>query len=165
EMTFFEGLSLLSGLYADVDVERETVTRYVLNQGSDSQASERSGPQMDQQTAKEMNALIEGKLRARKEAVPLRTLSSIIADREIDHIDLLKVNVEKSELDVLRGVAPADWPRIRQLVIEVDLKENLEPITTLLEQHGYEIVVEQDPLLRRTDLCYVYAIRPSPARQ
>jgi len=47
------------------------------------------------------------------------------------------------------------------LVIEVDLQQNLEPITTLLQLHGYEVLVEQDPLLRKTPLCYVYAIRPS----
>ena len=59
------------------------------------------------------------------------------------------------------GIAPNDWPKIRQLVVEVDQQSNLSPITSLLEQHGYEYLVEQDPLLRNTDLCYVYAIRPS----
>jgi iturin family lipopeptide synthetase A/iturin family lipopeptide synthetase C/tyrocidine synthetase-3 len=45
--------------------------------------------------------------------------------------------------------------------VEVDLRENLAPITTLMESQGFEVLVEQDPLLRKTDLCYVYAIRPS----
>ncbi len=153
DLTFFEGLSLLSGIYADAEVEREMVKNYVFNQDSESQN--------DQQMAAEVSALIEGRLHARKESIQLRTLSSIIEEEGIDRIDLLKVNVEKSELDVLRGLGPADWPRIRQLVIEVDLQENLEPITTLLENQGYEIFVEQDPLLRKTELCYVYAIRPS----
>src|SRR5581483_9984531 len=75
--------------------------------------------------------------------------------------DLLKVNVEKSELDVLLGIAASDWPKIRQLVIEVDEERNLGPILQLLARHGYEALVEQDALLRNTDLCYVYAIRPS----
>jgi acyl carrier protein len=46
-------------------------------------------------------------------------------------------------------------------VIEVDQLQHVEPITNLLERHGFEVLVEQDPLLRRTELCYVYAIRPS----
>src|SRR5439155_1315351 len=92
----------------------------------------------------------------------LRTLSSIIAEEGIERIDLLKVNVEKSELDVLRGLDPEDWPKIRQAVIEVDQHDHVEPITLLLERHGFEVLVEQDPLLRHTELCYVYAIRPSP---
>jgi amino acid adenylation domain-containing protein/FkbM family methyltransferase len=153
DLTFFEGLSLLSGIYADAEVEREMVKSYVFNQDSESQG--------DQKMAAEVSALIEGRLHARTESVQLRTLSSILAEEGIEHVDLLKVNVEKSELDVLRGLGPSDWPRIRQLVIEVDLKEHLEPITTLLEKQGYEIFVEQDPLLRKTELCYMYAIRPS----
>ncbi len=34
-------------------------------------------------------------------------------------MDLLKVDVEGAELDVLRGVDPQDWARIRQVVVEV----------------------------------------------
>ena len=154
ELTFFEGLSLLSGFYADAATEREVVKNYVFNQQPASPNDER--------LAAEIGDLIDDRLRTRTVSAQLRTLSSVIAEEGIDRIDLLKINVEKSELDVLRGLAPRDWPRIRQMVIEVDQRENLEPITTLLEGHGFEVLVEQDPLLRKTDLCYVYAIRPSP---
>ena len=30
-------------------------------------------------------------------------------------VDLLKVDVERAELDVLRGISSQDWPRIRQV--------------------------------------------------
>jgi iturin family lipopeptide synthetase A len=91
----------------------------------------------------------------------LRTLSDVIAEEGIERIDLLKINVEKSELDVLRGIRSEDWPRIRQLVVEVDRDANLEPILSLLEGQGFDVLAEQDTLLQRTELCYVYAIRPS----
>src|SRR4029079_14784080 len=110
---------------------------------------------------KDIEQLIDERFRAKTVTAQLRTLSGVIAEEGIDRIDLLKINVEKSEFDVLQGLQPGDWEKIRQMVIEVDLKDNLEPITTLLERHGYEIFVEQDPLLRKTELCYVYAIRPS----
>ena len=155
DLTFFEGLSLLSGFYADAATEREVVRSYVLNQESQSPDPE--------QLAAEVGKLIDDRLQAKVVSTQLRTLSSIIAEEGIDRIDLLKINVEKSELDVLLGLSPGDWPKLRQLVIEVDLQENLEPITILLEQHGFEVLVEQDPLLRKTALCYVYAIRPSAA--
>ncbi|PYP47804.1 MAG: non-ribosomal peptide synthetase, partial [Gemmatimonadetes bacterium] len=154
ELTFFEGLSLLSGFYADAATEREVVKNYVFNQ-------QLASPN-DERLAAEIGDLIDDRLRARTVSAQLRTLSSVIAEERIDRIDLLKINVEKSELDVLRGLASGDWPRIRQMVIEVDQRENLAPITTLLEGQGFEVLVEQDPLLRKTDLCYVYAIRPSP---
>ena len=63
---------------------------------------------------------------------------------------------------MLKGVKKGDWGKIRQLVVEVDVKGNLEPIVKLLEGEGYEVLVEQDELLERTELCYVYAIRPGP---
>ena len=153
ELTFFEGLSLLSGFHADAATEREVVKRYVFNQQAGSPDGERFTAAIDE--------VVDARLNAKTVPARLRTLSGVIAEQGIDRIDLLKINVEKSELDVLRGIGPADWPKIRQLVIEVDEHKNLEPITSLLEGNGFEIVVEQDPLLTATDLCYVYAIRRS----
>ncbi len=155
ELTFFEGLSLLSGFYADAATEREVVKNYVLNQQDESLNDEHS--------IAEIGSLIDDRLQATTVSAQLRTLSSVIAEQGIERIDLLKINVEKSELDVLLGLGPRDWPKIRQLVIEVDQQQNVGPITTLLEREGFEVLVEQDPLLRKTELCYVYAIRPSPA--
>jgi iturin family lipopeptide synthetase A len=155
ELTFFEGMSLLSGFYADATKEREVVKNYVLNQEPDSQN--------DKQFVAEIGDLIEGRLQEKIVSAQLRTLSGVIAEEGIERIDLLKINVEKSELDVLLGLSPDDFTKIRQMVIEIDLQENLKPITDLLERYGFEVLVEQDPLLRKTELCYVYAIRPSSA--
>jgi amino acid adenylation domain-containing protein/FkbM family methyltransferase len=153
ELTYYEGMSLLSGFHADPAAEREVVKSYVFNQQSESMN--------DEQSAAEIGELIDERLRVKTVSAQLRTLSGIIAEEGIDRIDLLKINVEKSELDVLLGLRPGDWPKIRQLVIEVDQRENLEPITTLLEGHGFDVLVEQDPLLRKTELCYVYGIQHS----
>jgi acyl carrier protein len=72
--------------------------------------------------------------------------------------------VEKSELDVLRGIQENDWAKIKQIVLEVDTQDHLPTIASLLNRHGYEFAVEQDVLLANTQLCYVYAVRPSQAR-
>src|SRR6185295_4296413 len=154
---FFEGMSLLSGFYADAKVERAVVQAYVANQ----QPAGAGEPLLKEQ----VDELIDSRLRATAVPARLRTLSSVLKEEGIERIDLLKVNVEKSELDVLRGIDDADWRKIRQTVIEVDRKENLAPIVALLAQHGFEHVVEQDPLLRATDICYVYAIRPQDGRR
>jgi len=148
ELTFFEGLSLLSGFYADTATEREVVRNYVANQA-------------DANVADEVGEVIDAHLRATSVEAKLRPLSAVLAEEHVERVDLLKVNVEKSELDVLRGIRNEDWTKIRQLVIEIDEERNLAPILEILEQNGYESLVEQDALLRRTDLCYVYAIRPS----
>jgi amino acid adenylation domain-containing protein/FkbM family methyltransferase len=157
DMTFFEGFSLLSGFYADEATEREVVKTYALNQESESGSGE--------ELATEIEKMLEDRFHAKTETAQLRTLSSVIAEEGLERIDLLKINVEKSEWDVLQGISAQDWPKIRQLVIEVDQKASVKPITALLEQKGYEILVEQDPLLRKTELCYVYAIRPSASNR
>jgi amino acid adenylation domain-containing protein/FkbM family methyltransferase len=154
ELTCFQGLSLLSGFHADVTVEREVVKNYVLNQ--------QPGEAPDAREAADLGALLDARLQTATVTAQLRTLSGVMATEGIERIDLLKVNVEKSELDVLLGIDDGDWPRIRQLVVEVDRREDREPITHLLQRQGFEFLVEQDPLLRNTELCYVYAIRPSP---
>jgi acyl carrier protein len=96
--------------------------------------------------------------------VELTTLSSVIEKQGLKRIDLLKINAEKSELDVLRGIRHEDWGKIEQIVLEVDAQENLEAIVGLLERNGYELAIEQDVLLENTQLCYVYAIRTSEGR-
>src|SRR5437660_8427379 len=152
-LIFFEGMSLLSGFYADAATEHDVVKRYVFNQQPGSRPGEDFSAAVDD--------LIDSRLHTQTVSAQLRTLSSVIAELGLERIDLLKINVEKSELNVLRGLGSDDWPKIRQLVIEVDLQQNLAPIMTLLQEHGFEVLVEQDPLLRKTELCYVYAIRPA----
>jgi acyl carrier protein len=75
----------------------------------------------------------------------------------------LKINVEKSELDVLRGIEDRDWRKIKQISMEVDVQENLDAILALLGEKGFDYVVEQDIWLTETPLCYVYAVRRGAA--
>jgi iturin family lipopeptide synthetase A len=155
EMTFFEGLSLLSGFYADPATEREVVKHYVVNRHAKALGGERG--------MADMGELIDDRLRTTRVPAQLRTLSSVIAEERLDRIDLLKINVEKSEFDVLLGLAESDWPKIRQVVVEVDREQDLELVTGLLASHGFDVIVEQDELLAQTELRYVYATRTSGA--
>ena len=93
----------------------------------------------------------------------VRTVSEIIRESGTEVIDLLKVDVEKSELDVLQGIEPVDWAKIQQAVLEVhDIDGRLEEITTLLTGHGLvEIVSEQEPALKGSAIYTVFARRPS----
>lgn len=44
----------------------------------------------------------------------MTTVSALMAEHDLERIDLLKIDVEGAELDVLRGIRPEDWPRISQ---------------------------------------------------
>ena len=91
----------------------------------------------------------------------LRTVSEIIREYNVEHIDLLKVDAEKSELAVLGGVDEEHWPMIRQVVMEVhDLEGRLEAIRQLLKKHGIaQIMIEQEPTLRGSNVYSLYARR------
>jgi FkbM family methyltransferase len=47
-------------------------------------------------------------------------------------VDLLKIDAEGSEVDVLRGVNEADWPRIWQVAVEVHGDVMRERVTEIL---------------------------------
>ncbi len=146
--TFYPQVSAMSGIYADA-AEDERVTRaFMQNQG-----------EMQSGFADE---LMEGRFAGEKFVCRLRTLSDVIADEQVDVIDLLKIDVEKSEMDVLAGIGDDDWAKIKQVVLEVhDLDGHLAQATALLDRHGFKVTVEQDPTLQQTGLHNLYAVRPS----
>lgn len=73
----------------------------------------------------------------------VRTLSNALREIGISStecVDLLKVDVEGHELQVLRGIDHQDWPRIRQIVIEVhNTGEQLQDIRQLLTRKGFTV--------------------------
>ena len=91
----------------------------------------------------------------------METLSQFVSDHGIDRIDLLKIDAEKAELEIFRGVETMDWHKIRQVVVEVhDLDDRLDTMTTLLREYGLtEIIVEQPPTLTNSNIYNVFASR------
>jgi 31-O-methyltransferase len=93
-----------------------------------------------------------------KRICPVITLSDLMRDRSIDSIDLLKIDVEGSEAAVLAGIAPDDWPRIRQITLETD-QGCLDQIVELLRSKSYRVLAETTEMLAGTPLRHVYARR------
>ncbi|MGH8000645.1 MAG: amino acid adenylation domain-containing protein, partial [Brasilonema sp.] len=151
--TYYPQLSLISGRFVDGEEERGVVKSFLLNQQSD--------PQSDMALSQEIiDELLDARLTSERINCQLRTLSQTIQENQIEQIDLLKVDVEKSELEVLAGIQEEHWHKIRQIVVEVnDTQGRLQKLTNLLEQRGYRVTVEQDNLLAETGLYNVYAVR------
>jgi FkbM family methyltransferase len=69
--------------------------------------------------------------------VKLSTLDEVIAKHKIGTVNLLKIDVEGHELDVLRGLSPASWPKIRQVVLETHDRDGREgKMRALLAENG-----------------------------
>lgn len=85
--------------------------------------------------------------RHKKIQCKLKTLSQLIAENGIDTIDILKIDVEGSEADILLGIEESDWPKIRQLMVEVHepAGEVFDEVTRCLESHGYRLAIDRNP--------------------
>jgi hypothetical protein len=97
----------------------------------------------------------------------MRTLSQFVKDEGVERIDLLKIDVEKAEMDVLHGITVADWPKIQQVIIEVhDIDHRVDAIVALLLEHGLsELAVEQPLTLKNTNIHTIFAKRCLAASQ
>jgi FkbM family methyltransferase len=145
EFTFYPANSVMSGFHADLEVDRGTTKTFMVNSGF---------------TPRDAERFVGFKFRKVTFPCRLRTISEIVDEEGVARIDLLKVDVEKSEREVLAGIRAEHWDRIGQAVIEVhDEKGALDEVQGLLAKHGFEVTAEQDPLLKGTTLFTVFASR------
>jgi FkbM family methyltransferase len=143
--TFYPANSVMSGFHADLEADRNTTKTFMVNSGLPAQDAER---------------LAGFKFRQVTFPCRLRTVSEIVDEQSVARIDLLKLDVERSEREVLAGIRAEHWSRIGQAVIEVhDENGGLEEVRGILDKHGFRIAVEQDPLLKGTPLFTVFASR------
>ncbi|UZW58369.1 non-ribosomal peptide synthetase [Lysobacter enzymogenes] len=164
--TYYPHYSMMSGreAYSDAGADIGVIKRYLSNQGEGADSDE---------LLRHADEFLAGRFLSQTHDCPLRRLSEVIASENIQRIDLLKIDVQRAEMDVLAGIDEADWARIEQIVIEVHDGEGDETagrtrrITELLQRHGFETRFEQDGELTGTDRYNFYAsrrgLRPGPA--
>jgi FkbM family methyltransferase len=153
ELTFYPWSSGMSSFHPDPGQERAALRTVMRNELA------QRGPGHEEVLRHE-EALLDQRLRSETWVRPLRTASEIVAEYGVERIDLLKVDVEKSEAQVLAGIAEGDWPKVRQAVVEVhDLGERLREMTELFRSRGFTVTVEQEELYRGSDRYNLYAVR------
>jgi 31-O-methyltransferase len=146
EFTFYPSNSVMSGFHANAAADRATTRAYMINSGF---------------APRHADLMTSSKFKSVTFPCPLKTLSEVIDEENIDSVDLLKIDVEKSELEVLAGIHSDHWGRIGQIVVEVDDNEQrLDQVRGILADHGFAITSTQDPALRATPIFTVFASRP-----
>lgn len=147
EFTFYPGNSVMSGFHADPEKDRAATKTLMVNSGFAPRHAE---------------MFLGSKFKKVTFPCRLRTLSEIIDEERVERIDLLKVDVEKSERDVLAGIREEHWRLIRQVVVEVhDEHGALHEVQEKLGRRGFEITAEQDPQLKGTTIFSVFATQRS----
>ncbi|HEU4408797.1 MAG TPA: amino acid adenylation domain-containing protein [Polyangiaceae bacterium] len=160
EFSYYARYTMMSGQsdYASADDEVAVIKAFLENQRGAGDA----GAALLLESADE---LLAGRFAAERHDVRLRRLSDVVRDEGVGRIDLLKIDVQRAELDVLEGVDDEHWGRIAQIVMEVHdgagraTEGRVARARGLLEARGFRVEVEQDPLLRGTDRHNLYAWR------
>jgi amino acid adenylation domain-containing protein/FkbM family methyltransferase len=152
EFTYYPHVSIISGMHGDAAEDQATMRTFLGQEFAEESAT---------LGERDLAELVASRLEMERFRCPLRTLSELIEEHGVARIDLLKVDVEKSELQVLRGIAPGHWPLIQQVVLEVhDREGSLASVLTLLRGNGFAVEVEQASRLSQTGIHNVYARRP-----
>jgi natural product biosynthesis luciferase-like monooxygenase protein/amino acid adenylation domain-containing protein/FkbM family methyltransferase len=137
--TFYPQMPGLSGRYSDpVQDKRITqsiISGYLRKDGSDQERAILTRAELEQ--------VMEEQFQSETYICQLDTLSDIIRENKVERIDLLKIDVEKSEFDVLSGIREEDWRKIRQIVMEVDTSHLLTQVTALLDRQDFDFIVEE----------------------
>ena len=162
EFTFYPRFSARSGLaeYADLENEIEITRRYVENLGPGNE---------DELAEDDLDQLLARKLRSEQVRGRVRRLSDIVREKGVERIDLLKIDVQRAELDVLRGIDDEHWELIRRIAMEVHdepgtaSEGRLREIGELLESHGFRVSTFQEDVLEGTDRHFLVAMRPEMA--
>ncbi|MGI8310830.1 FkbM family methyltransferase [Saccharopolyspora hattusasensis] len=146
EMTYSPVAPCVSTLHADHEEDRRTLEAIVTNTGGNA-----------------INAL---DLLQQRDAtnytfpVPVTTVTEVVEQQGIGTIDLLKIDVERAELEVLDGVSDEVWPGIRRIVMEVhDVDGRLAEAASRLRTRHYEVTASQPTMFRNTNLHMITAIR------
>jgi FkbM family methyltransferase len=156
-LTFYPHSSGMSSFHADEQEEKAALRVLIHNELA-------QGKQGLTELMHYEDELIEERFRSDLLTCPLRTLSEVIREHSVPRIDLLKVDVEKSEMEVLDGLEDADWDKVEQAVIEVhDLADRLQRMKARFRDRGFVIELEQDELYRGSDRWNLYARRESRA--
>ncbi len=163
--TYYPFFSSTSGRFPDLAKDRADIKAHILNEQRvlDEQTAQGSGgngstfEEWRRERETVLDEWLDEHMKSEKVACRLTTISSVIQEHSLETIDLLKIDAERSELDALAGIADTDWPKIRQLVIEVHAAAIRDRVVEILTTRGFAVEVEQDVFLEGTELYNVYA--------
>jgi len=153
DLTFYPHSSGMSSFFPDEREEKAALRTLMYNELA-------QGKEGVEDVLRYEDELVEQRFKSETWTCPLRTLSDVIREQGVTRIDLLKVDVEKSEMEVIAGLADDDWGKIEQAILEVhDLGDRLRDVSALLRAHGFNVTLEQEDLYRGSDRWNLYALR------
>ncbi|MDG4797030.1 FkbM family methyltransferase [Micromonospora sp. WMMD1082] len=144
-LTNYPEITAMTSFHADREYDEQLTRTFLANSGFDTD---------------DIEEMVAGRHHSETLTCELRTFSDVADELGGAPIDLVKINVEKAEVEVLRGIAERHWPAIRQVVVQLhDIAGRLHHLRQELTGRGYRVGVAQDPLLTGTDIVELFAVR------
>ncbi len=120
------------------------------------------GDQLAGDVLKDQDDYMESRFQTEDFLCKLIPLNHVFKQHDIKVLDLLKVDVQKLEMRVLKGISDSYWPLIRQVVVEVhDHQNRVTEVADFLSSRDFSVVVEQDHLYQGSDIYMVYGLHSS----
>jgi FkbM family methyltransferase len=152
DFTFYSSNTALSGCFADMEEEKNLLVRILRNRLPDTPYSD-------------LESLATLRLTKQIYKCDVKPLSNILRESDVERIGLLKIDVEKAELDVLESIEDDDWRRIDQLVVEVhNIDNRLQRVCELFRARGYEVQCKQGSAFSQTNLYDTFAYKKNVGR-
>jgi FkbM family methyltransferase len=153
--TYYPNYSVMSGFHADAREDRQLLAAGIASQ------LQLETPEKMEAAERYIEMLMDNKLEeAQQFECTITTLSAFIDEQKISHIDLLKIDAEKAEADVLKGINDNDWDKIDRIVLEAHDKSGCENICNLLASRGYTIKINKSSEFKAAVIFIIYAHRP-----
>jgi FkbH-like protein/FkbM family methyltransferase len=161
EFTAYKKSSVFSSFMANKDDDRSAIKQVVINMLSvvgDMDADELEDAAED---------MMQDRMDSEQYMCPLVAVSDIVDDQQVEKIGLLKIDAEKSEEAILKGIREEHWDRIEQIIIEVHKQSGIgvAGVRQLLESKGFECIEDEEQLLLDSGLVTIYAARPERLRK
>ncbi|CRK58248.1 31-O-demethyl-FK506 methyltransferase [Alloactinosynnema sp. L-07] len=161
---FYPEISIMScrADYAAFDNERHLIQTYVDHERA-------AGPQGRETHLDAVEAILAKDFEYDERKCVLRRTSAVIDEVAVPVIDLLKIDVQRAELDVLRGIDAAHWPLVQQVTMEVHDEPGLptagrvDTVRGILAELGFDVQVTEPKMLAGNGRFSVQAIRPGYA--
>ncbi|MBL3669888.1 FkbM family methyltransferase [Streptomyces sp. M2CJ-2] len=146
-LTYYPYSEVMSTVFVDEDDDRRTLEAGLTSAGVKSQAERDGFISLCRSDAIEF-------------PVRMVTLTDLFDEYGVSDVGLLKVDVERAELEVLRGIDDKYWPSIRTVAAEVhNIDGRLEATASLLKEKGFRLHNMSEELYANTSLHMITASR------
>lgn len=161
EFDYFPGVAALSTSHRDVGQRMADGLRRLLAGGSAADGVDGVLKKTGASGVAQDASFMEDLLRPQTVRARVSPLSAQMRALGLDRVDLLKIDTEGAEQDVLAGIDEADWPNIRQLLVEVHLGETVAlAMAADFNQRGFASVIGRHPLAQAdAEVFHIYAHR------